>query len=82
MALAMHTTKTFQIGSSQVINIPDELAFEPTVLELEIERVGDELRIRPVRRSLAGVLGKFAEFGAGFMADGRGNQEQRDRDEV
>jgi hypothetical protein len=29
----------------------------------------DELRIRPARRSLAGVLGKFAKFSPDFMAE-------------
>jgi antitoxin VapB len=49
-------------------------------MELEIEREGDEIRIRPARRSLAGVLTKFAQFSPDFMAEGRGDQEQAERD--
>ena len=49
-------------------------------MELEIEREGDEIRIRPARRSLSGVLTKFAQFSPSFMSDGRGDQEQADRD--
>lgn len=40
--------------------------------ELQIERHGDELRIRPVRRRVGDVLGKFAQFSPDFMAEGRG----------
>jgi antitoxin VapB len=47
---------------------------------LEIEREGDEIRIRPARRSLAGVVTKFARFSAGVMVDGRGDQEQTERE--
>lgn len=76
----MHTTKVFKNGNSQAIRIPSALAYERTDLELEIERIGDEIRIRPARRSLAGVLEKFARFSPDFMADGRGEQEQAERD--
>ena len=44
--------------------------------------MGDEIRIRPARRSLSGVLGKFAAFSADFMAEGRGDQEQDERDSL
>lgn len=45
-----------------------------------IERDGDEIRIRPARRSLSGVLSKFAKFSPDFMAEGRGDEEQSERD--
>lgn len=76
----MHSTKAFKNGNSQAVRIPADLAFERTDIELEIERVGNELRIRPARRPLAGVLDKFAKFGADFMAEGRGEQEQTERE--
>lgn len=76
----MQRTKAFQNGNSQAVRIPAELAFDRTDMELEIERVGDELRIRPARRPLSGVLKKFARFGPDFMADGRGEQEQAERE--
>lgn len=65
----MHTTKAFRNGDSQAVRIPAELAYDSVVVDLEIERVGDELRIRPARRSLSGVLKKFAKFGSDFMVD-------------
>lgn len=76
----MHTTRAFKNGNSQAVRIPVDLAFERTDIDLEIERVGNELRIRPARRSLSGVLIKFAQFSPDFMADGRGDQEQAERD--
>jgi antitoxin VapB len=76
----MQTTKAFRNGNSQAVRIPAEIAYDRTDIELEIERVGDEIRIRPARRPLTGVLKKFARFGADFMAEGRGDQEQSDRE--
>ena len=62
------------------VRIPANLAFERNDIELEIEREGDEIRIRPARRTLAGVLAKFARFAPDFMAEGRGDQEQAERE--
>ena len=76
----MQITKVFRNGNSQAVRIPSELAYDRTDIDLEIERVGDEIRIRPVRRPLAGVLRKFASFGSNFMAEGRGDQEQSERE--
>lgn len=76
----MQLTRTFKNGNSQAVRIPAELAYDRTDIELEIERVGDELRIRPARRSLAGVLNVFARFSPDFMSEGRGDQEQAERE--
>ena len=76
----MHTTRAFKNGNSQAVRIPADLAYERTDIDLEIEREGDEIRIGPARRSLAGVLTKFAQFSPEFMAEDRGDQEQTERD--
>jgi antitoxin VapB len=76
----MLTTRAFKNGNSQAVRIPADLAYERTDIELEIEREGDEIRIRPARRTLSGVLSKFAQFSPDFMADGRGDHEQVERD--
>ncbi|WP_411034774.1 antitoxin [Shinella sp. BYT-45] len=76
----MHRTRVFRNGNSQAVRIPSDLAYERTDIEVEIERIGEELRIRPARRSLAGVLERFARFAPDFMAEGRGGQEQAERD--
>jgi antitoxin VapB len=76
----MQTTRIFRNGNSQAVRIPAELAYDRTDIELEIEREGDEIRIRPARRALTGVLAKFARFSHDFMAEGRGDHEQAARD--
>lgn len=78
----MHRTRVFRNGNSQAVRIPADLAYENTDIDMEIERIGDELRIRPARRSLAGVLDRFARFSPDFMAQGRGEQEQAERDSL
>ncbi len=78
----MHPTKAFKNGNSQAIRIPADLAYDRIDIELEIERQGDEIRIRPMRRSLSGVLSKFAKFSPDFLTEGRGDQEQAERDRI
>ncbi|MCO1347833.1 type II toxin-antitoxin system VapB family antitoxin (plasmid) [Burkholderia vietnamiensis] len=73
----MHTTRVFRNGNSQAVRIPADLAYERSDIELEIERIGDEIRIRPARRPLTQVLEKFAPD---FMAEGRGDHEQAERE--
>ena len=82
----MQSTKAFKNGNSQAVRIPAELAFARTDITLEIERVGDEIRIRPAGKPLTGVLKKFAKFSPDFMSElssnGRGDQMQRDRESI
>lgn len=78
----MHTTRIFKNGNSQAVRIPADLAYERIDIPLEIERNGDEIRIRPARQTLENVLEKFAKFSEDFMAEGRGNQEQGERDSL
>jgi antitoxin VapB len=78
----MHATKAFKNGNSQAIRIPADLAYDRTDMDLEIERHGDEIRIRPLRRSLSGVLSKFAKFSPDFLAEGRSDQAQVERDTI
>jgi antitoxin VapB len=76
----MAITRIFRNGNSQAVRIPVELAFERSDLDVEIERIGDELRIRPARRSLGGALAKFDQFSDDFMAAGRGASVEAERD--
>ena len=50
-ATAVDTTRIFKNGNSQAVRIPSDLAYERTDSELEIERLGEQIRIRPVRRN-------------------------------
>lgn len=76
----MAHTKLFKNGNSQAVRIPAELAYSNWDTDLVIERQGDELRIRPVRRRMGDVLGKFAQFSSDFMAEGRGLNLEGERD--
>jgi len=78
----MALTKIFKNGNSQAVRIPAELAYERADLDVEIERVGDEIRIRPARRSLDKVMSKFAQFSSDFMSEGRGENMESQRDEL
>ena len=74
-------TKVFKSGNSLAVRIPKEMGFEEGVFDVEIARKGDALVIRPIRHdSLAGVVGAFASFPAGFMSEGRDFNEQAERD--
>lgn len=76
----MTTTRVFKNGNSQAVRIPAELAYERSDFDFEIERIGDEIRIRPARRKLDQTAQKFALFSADFMAAGRDADEQTERD--
>jgi len=76
----MQTTRAFKNGNSQAVRIPAAIAYPDMDMELEIERIGDELRLRPVRHNLGDVLSIFASFSDDFMRDGRGSQEQAPRE--
>ena len=74
------STRLFKNGHSQAVRIPAELAYPVSDMELLIERVGDELRIRPARRRIGDVLGALSKFSPGFMAQGRELNEQDERE--
>jgi len=48
-------------------------------MELEIERIGDEIRLRPAARPITGALEALASFLPSFLAAGRGEQAQQER---
>ncbi len=78
----MATTRLFRNGHSQAVRIPAELAYQRSDLVLEIERVGDELRIRPAGRPISGALPALARFSPDFLAEGRGDQQQLEREQL
>lgn len=74
-------TRIFKSGNSLAIRIPKELAIGAASEEVEIERVGNALMVRPVKaKSLAGIGEVFAMFSPDFMAQGRESHPERERD--
>ncbi|HLF98676.1 MAG TPA: AbrB/MazE/SpoVT family DNA-binding domain-containing protein [Methylococcaceae bacterium] len=74
-------TKVFKSGNSLAIRIPKELAIAEASQEVDIERVGNTLVVRPVaQKTLAGIGEIFAMFSPNFMAEGREFHEEQERD--
>ena len=72
-------TRLFKSGNSLAVRIPKELHFDAPADDVEIERQGDSLIIRPVGRPLTNVLKKFKAFSPDFMSEGREPSRERDR---
>ncbi len=73
-------TRVFKSGNSLAVRIPKELDFSEPNQDVEIERQGNALVIRPVeKRSLAGLMDKFAAFPSNFMAEEREFHEDKER---
>ena len=79
--LLIMRTRIFKSGNSLAVRIPKELAIAGVSEEVEIERVGNTLVLRPAQRpSLADLPEIFASFPKSFMAGGREFHEQRERE--
>lgn len=77
------TTKTariFRSGNSQAVRIPKEFQLEGT--EVEIRKRGDTLILRPKRRSWRTLLESLEKFSDDFMAAGREQPKEEERDEA
>ena len=81
-ATAVDTTRIFKNGNSQAVRIPSDLAYERTDSELEIERLGEQIRIRPVRRNWGKLPSEFAFFSPKFLSEGRGEHDQAERESL
>lgn len=74
-------TRVFKSGNSLAVRIPKELAFVDGAQDVEVERVGNTLVLRPVVQQAIGDLTPILSmFSASFMAEGREWHEQRERD--
>jgi antitoxin VapB len=65
----MKTAKIFKSGNSQAVRIPKEFRLEGD--EVEIERSGDALVLRPRKRSWASLRKSIPKFTEDFMEMGR-----------
>ena len=74
------TAKIFKSGNSQAVRIPKEFHLEGT--EVEIQRRGDALILRPKRKSCAPVLESLEKFSDDFMESGREQPDHQERDEA
>jgi antitoxin VapB len=65
----MKTTTVFMSGNSQAVRLPKDFQVEDD--RLQILRVGDDIVLRPVPRSLADVFSVLRQLPPDFMAEGR-----------
>lgn len=52
----MATSRVFKAGNSQAVRIPQALAYDSSITEVEVERHGDTLIVRPQRMSMADLV--------------------------
>jgi antitoxin VapB len=65
----------------QAVRIPADPGFDSKDMEVEIERPSDNKpHIMPTVQRLDGALEKFGAFSGDFMADGRGENLEEERD--
>lgn len=75
----MNFAKVFRSGNSQAVRIPKE--FQLTCDEVEIERRGEELVLRPVKGLGDRLFEALDAFPDDFLAEGRPAQgEQQERE--
>lgn len=80
-AILINRTRIFKSGNSLAVRIPKELAIAGVSEDVEIERVGNTLVLRPAQRpSLVDLPEIFASFPKSFMAGGREFHELRERE--
>jgi len=74
-------TRVFKSGNSLAMRIPRELGFVDGAQDVEVERVGNTLVVRPVVQQTLSDLGEiFASFSPSFMAKGREVHPELERD--
>lgn len=78
--MSTKTAKIFRSGNSQAVRIPKEFQLEGT--EVEIQRRGDTLILRPKRKSWTPLLESLEQFSDDFMEGGREQPDEQERDEA
>ena len=80
LASSATSTRLFRNGNSQAVRIPKALAFDDIDIEVEIERRGDELIVRPAKRRLTGLGDAFRKLAPHFRDFVREQPVQDGRD--
>lgn len=76
----MQTATLFKNGASQAVRIPKEFRFEGK--EVEIKKIGNNLILRPICNSWDSLFKSLEQFSADFMADGREQPAQQQREDL
>jgi len=73
------STRLFKNGHSQAVRIPAQFRYQTTDIELEIEKIGEEIRIRPAKRQLTNLMDRFSAFPDDVFDSGRIKEEEVER---
>jgi antitoxin VapB len=74
----MGVAKVFRSGNSQAVRIPRQFQFDTA--EVEIERRGEEIVLRPPRRNLRSAFDALASMPEDFFAEGRDDSQAQVRE--
>ena len=75
----MTCTKVFTSGNSQAVRIPKEFHIDSH--ELFIKKIGTTIILYPQKQPWENLKKSFSEFTDDFMADGRVQPKQQEREE-
>lgn len=76
----MITAKVFENGRSQAVRLPKECRF--TDDEVLVNKIGEIVMLVPKSSKWNGFLSGLNMFSADFMADGREDQAEQERDSL
>lgn len=72
-------TKVFRSGNSLAVRIPAKMRIGKAGDEVEIALCDGQLIVSPQRRSLKGLMNRFAAFDSGFMKHSRDSGAEPER---
>jgi antitoxin VapB len=72
-------TKVFRSGNSLAVRLPAKMHIAKAGEEVSIEKRGNRVMITPHRRSLKGLMDRFAAFDPDFMEQGRERGQEPER---
>ncbi len=76
----MMTAKIFENGRSQAVRLPKEYRFSEE--EVFINKIGDIVMLIPKSQKWSRFLSGLSMFSDDFMAKGREEQDEQERDEL
>lgn len=76
----MTTAKIFENGRSQAVRLPKEYRFSED--EVFVSKVGDIVILIPKKQKWSGFISGLDMFSSDFMADGREQQTEQEREEI
>lgn len=76
----MTTAKIFENGRSQAVRLPKECRFSDD--EVFVSKVGDIVMLIPKKLKWSGFLNGLDMFSDDFMANGREQQTEQEREEI